>query len=363
MTSDTPALLQPAQLGALTLPNRIVMAPLTRQRALGTIPNALMAQYYAQRASAGLIIGEGTQIDPMGVGFERTPGIHDAAQVAGWRGVTEAVHRAGGRILCQLWHVGRASHSLLLGGELPVAPSALRIEPHQIMTPEGKRPYEVPRELRRDEIPALVGSFAAAAERAREAGFDGVQLHGANGYLIDQFLCDGSNQRGDEYGGSARNRARFLREVAEAVAAVWGAERVAVRLSPRGSSNGVGTSNRIETYGAAIDALKPVGLAFVELYDMRDGHPRAPEGPRLAPVLARQYGGNVIVNGGYDRETGITAIESGEAHAVAFGKLFISNPDLPRRFALGAALNEWDVNTFYTAGPEGYVDYPALEQV
>jgi N-ethylmaleimide reductase len=355
-TEQHPTLLTPVQLGPYTLRNRMVMAPMTRNRAVeGNVPSDSAVTYYAQRASAGLIVTEGTQVSHQGVGYPGTPGIHEADQVAGWRRVTDAVHERGGRIFAQLWHVGRISHPLLQpGGGLPVAPSALAAE-GQTFTVEGPKSFGVPRALETDEIAGVVEQFAHGARQALESGFDGVELHGANGYLIDQFLRDGTNRRTDAYGGPVENRVRFLLEVTEAVAGIWGADRVGVRLSPTGSFNSMSDSDPVATFSHATRELDRFGLAY--LHAVEPLAPRA-ETP-VAPLLRPLFHGPFILNGGYDRETGNAALAAGEADLISFGVLFLANPDLPERFAAGAPLNPPDRATFYQGGERGYIDYPA----
>lgn len=354
-------LFSPIQLGTYTLPNRIVMAPLTRNRAgAGNVPGPLNATYYAQRASAGLIIAEATQVSPQGVGYPGTPGIHSSEQVAGWRLVTDAVHEHGGRIFLQLWHVGRMSHpSLLPGGELPVAPSAIAPE-GQVQTYEGFAPAVTPRALEIHEIPGIIEQFRKGAENALAAGFDGVEIHGANGYLLDQFLRDGTNQRTDEYGGSIENRARFHLEVTEAVVGVWGADRVGMRLSPSGTYNSMSDSNPKATFGYLIQELNRFGLAYLHLVEPTEADIR--HGGIAVPTsyFRPLFKGNLMVNAGYDRDKANAAITSGNADLVSFGTLFLANPDLPERFRLSAPLNRPDPATFYGGGEKGYIDYPAL---
>jgi N-ethylmaleimide reductase len=357
-----PTLHSPVQVGPYTLRNRMVMAPMTRNRAVtGNVPSDLAVTYYAQRASAGLIVTEGTQVSPQGVGYPGTPGIHDEAQIAGWRRVTDAVHERGGRIFAQLWHVGRISHPLLQpGGAQPVAPSALAAE-GQTFTSEGPKPFGMPRALELEEIPGVVEQFAHGARSALASGFDGVEIHGANGYLVDQFLRDGTNHRTDAYGGPVENRARFLLEVTEAVAGVWGAERVGVRLSPTGSFNSMIDSDPAATFGYAARALDRFGLAYLHAVEPLA---RTPEMPApVAPELRSLFHGPFILNGGYDLATGNAALAAGEADLISFGVLFLANPDLPERFAEGAALNPPDRNTFYQGGERGYIDYPTREAV
>ncbi len=352
-----PDLFTPFQLGALALPNRIVMAPMTRNRAgPGNVPGALAAQYYRQRASAGLIVTEATQVSSQGVGYPGTPGIHSAAQVAGWRRVTDAVHAGGGRIFLQLWHVGRISHpSLQPDGALPVAPSAIAAK-GEAFTASGPQPFVTPRALETGEIPGVVGQFAEGARRALEAGFDGIEIHGANGYLIDQFLRDGTNRRTDRYGGTRENRARFLLEVTEAVAAVWGAERVGVRISPRSDFNDMSDSDPAATFGHVARALAPFGLAYLHVVE-----PVGADAAPLAPALKGAFGGPLMVNGGYTRPLAEAALVRGEADLVSFGASFLANPDLPSRLARNAPLNVPDPATFYGGTERGYTDYPALD--
>ena len=352
----TPDLFTPIQLGALALPNRVVMAPMTRNRAgAGNLPGALAAEYYRQRASAGLIVTEATQVSPQGVGYPGTPGIHSDDQVTGWRRVTDAVHAAGGRIFLQLWHVGRISHpSLQPDGVLPVAPSAIAAK-GDAFTASGPQPFVTPRALETAEIPGIVAQFENGARHALEAGFDGIEIHGANGYLVDQFLRDGTNRRTDRYGGSLENRARFLLEVAEAVAGVWGANRVGVRISPRSDFNDMHDSDPASTFGYAAQALAPLGLAYLHVVEpVGDAAP-------LAPALKAAFGGPLMVNGAYTRPLAEAALARGEADLVSFGASFLANPDLPLRLARNAPLNAPDPTTFYGGDARGYTDYPALE--
>jgi N-ethylmaleimide reductase len=352
-------LFTPFALGDLALPNRVVMAPMTRNRAgPGNVPGALAVEYYTQRASAGLIVTEATQVSPQGVGYPGTPGIHSEAQVAGWRQITDAVHRAGGRIFLQLWHVGRISHpSLHLDGALPVAPSAIAAD-GEAFTATGPQPFVVPRALATAEIPDIVAQFADGARRARAAGFDGVEIHGANGYLIDQFLRDGTNRRSDRYGGSLANRARFLIEVTEAVAGVWGAGRVGVRLSPRSDFNSMHDSDPRATFGHAALALSTLGLGYLHIVEPVGASPD--ETAPLAPDLKEAFGGPLMLNGGYTRPLADAALARGEADLVSFGAAFLANPDLPLRLAQDAPLNSPDPATFYGGDRRGYTDYPAL---
>jgi 2,4-dienoyl-CoA reductase-like NADH-dependent reductase (Old Yellow Enzyme family) len=346
-------LLCPLRLGDLDLPNRVFMAPLTRSRSgPARIPNALNAEYYRQRAGAGLILSEATAVTPEGVGYADTPGIWSDRQVEGWRAVTRAVHDAGGRIFMQLWHVGRISHPLFLDGALPVAPSAIAPQGHvSLVRPETR--YVVPRALAREELPRIVEQYRRGAANAQAAGFDGVEIHGANGYLLDQFLQDHSNRRTDDYGGSVENRARLMLEVTDAVIGVWGASRVGMHLAPRGESHDMGDSDPQATFGYVARELGRRGVAFIAA--------REHTGPgRIGPQLKAAFGGTYVANEGFDQASAEAVLAAGEADAVAFGKLFIANPDLPRRFALGAPLNEPDRKTFYGGGANGYTDYPAL---
>lgn len=361
-----PTLFDPVRLGALELGNRIVMAPLTRARATADrIPTDVMRAYYEQRASAGLILTEATIVTPKGAGYAATPGIYSAAQVEAWKPITEAVHRKGGKIVMQLWHVGRISDPSLLDGDLPVAPSALQPAGHvSLLRP--MRPYPTPRALDIDELPGIIEAYRKGAENAREAGFDGVEIHGANGYLIEQFLQSRSNRRDDIYGGPVENRTRLLFEVAEAVTAVWGPERVGVRLSPWGIANDSGEENPEALYGHAIAGLAARRISYLHLIEPRaSGAGRAevdrPEQPLATAVFRPRWPGVLIGAGNYTRDSAMAAVAGGTADAVAFGRAFIANPDLPRRLELGAALNPYNRPTFYGGGAEGYTDYPALE--
>jgi N-ethylmaleimide reductase len=359
---QTNSLFTSTKVGKLTLANRLIMAPLTRGRAdADRSPNDLMAEYYEQRATAALIVTEATAISPQGYGWFGAPAIYNAAHVEGWRKVTNAVHRHGGRIFLQLWHMGRVSHPDFQNGALPVGPSAIAAE-GEAHTPNGKKPYVTPRALETNEIAAIVRDYANAARLARDAWFDGVEIHAANGYLIDQFLRDGSNQRADRYGGSVENRARFLLEVTEAVARAWSPDRIGVRLSPTNPYNDMRDSDPLKTFTFAVHALNRFGLAYLHVFEGLPGHWSAQPGERVTPHLRRLFKGPLIVNGGYDRATAARAIAEGEADLVAFGTQFIANPDLVERFRAGAPLNPSDVNTFYAGGPRGYTDYPALTE-
>ena len=356
-----PDLFTPFQLGPYSLANRMVMAPLTRNRAgPGGVPQALNAAYYAQRASAALIVTEASQISPQGLGYPNTPGIHEPEQVAGWRRVTEAVRARDGRIFLQLWHVGRISHPTLQpGGALPVAPSAIRPE-GQAVTPDGPRDFATPRALALAEIPGIIEQYRRAARNALSAGFDGVEVHAANGYLLDQFLRDGSNRRDDAYGGPIANRARLLLEVTEAVAKVWGANRVGVRVSPVNSFNSMSDTDPDATFGHVTRALNRFGLAYLHVVE-RDFSDRVPEPSYDRRRLRAAFDGPYIASGGYDRLRGDWALASGGADLVAFGKHFLANPDLPERFRKHAPLNPPDPATFYGGDGRGYTDYPALD--
>ena len=351
-------LLTPIQVGALTLPNRALMAPLTRCRATRDhVPTPLMAEHYAQRATAGLLIAEATMVDERYSAFYTEPGIYGPEQVAGWRAVTDAVHARHGRIFLQLWHGGRASHPALNGGNEPVAPSAIPITNDQVHTPQGKLDYATPRALDDAELPGIVQSFRHAAVNAKEAGFDGVEIHGANGYLLDEFLRDGANKRTGPYGGPVANRARLMLEVTEAVCEVWGADRVGLRVSPLNSYNSMIDSDPVGTYTWLAGALNDFGLAY--LHVMRADVLGIQSGEVLGPIRAA-YRGVLVANMGYTPESGARAIADGEVDAIAFGTPFLANPDLVRRIELGAPLNPADPATFYTTGPEGYNDYPFL---
>lgn len=358
--NDNDTLFQPLQLGALTLPHRILMAPLTRARSTDRVPNDLMVQYYTQRASAALIISEATAISEQGYGWHGAPAIYTDEQVAGWRKVTDAVHAGGGRMVLQLWHMGRVSHPDYQRGELPVAPSAIAA-PGDAQTPTGKKPFVVPRAMSLSDIKQTIEDYKAATLRARAAGFDGVEIHGANSYLIDQFLRDGANQRTDEYGGSIENRARFLLEVVEAVANTWSANRTGLRLSPTMNGNGMSDSNPVALYSYVGKALNRFGLAYLHAAEaIRPGRLYNPDAPRVTPYLREAFNGPLLANGGYDKATAAHTIRDGLADGIVFGQKFIANPDLPLRLKLDAPLNEPNPATYYTQGVEGYLDYPAL---
>jgi N-ethylmaleimide reductase len=354
-------LLSSYRLGAFELKNRLVMSPMTRSRAVdGNVPNPLAATYYAQRATAGLIVTEATQVSPQGVGYIRTPGIHSVAQVAGWRQVTDAVHGAGGKIFAQLWHVGRISHPDFHDGALPVAPSAIAAD-GEVFTTRGRTKMVTPRALELHELPGIVDQFRKGAENARAAGFDGVELHGANGYLLDQFTRDGTNRRTDAYGGSVRNRARLPLEVTEAVVEVWGADRVGYKVSPNGAFNAMSDSDPIATFSYLSDELGRLRLLYLHATEGVAGPMAPPAGTVLAaPVLRQRFKGALILNGGYDSLSAEAAIARGDADLIAFGVPFLANPDLPLRYAERTPLNAPDQATFYAGEAKGYIDYPAL---
>ena len=357
-----PTLFDPIQLGAIHAPNRILMAPLTRGR--GTrehVPTPLMAEYYAQRAAAGLIISEATGISRQGLGWAYAPGLWTEAQVDGWKPVVAAVHKAGGRIFAQLWHMGRIVHPNFLGGAKPVSASATTA-PGEVRTYEGKAPYAEARPLTLEEIPGLIEDYRKAARNALAAGFDGVQLHAANGYLVDQFLRDGTNQRTDTYGGSIENRIRLLKEVTQALVEIVGADRTAVRLSPNDDPQGSGDSNSEPLFVAAVNALNDFKLAFLEMRASRPESNFRPAVRDLVPAIRKAYRGPLIINSDYHLADASAALASGRADAIAFGRPFLANPDLVARLKANAPLNQPDPETFYTQGAEGYTDYPTLDR-
>ncbi|MGC1527269.1 MAG: alkene reductase [Phormidesmis sp.] len=350
------------KLGAHDLKNRLVMAPMTRLRAIGGIPQPLMATYYAQRASAGLIVTECTAISPMSNGYMDCPGIYSSEQIEGWRQVTGAVHQANGKIFLQLWHCGRISHPALLQGKQPLAPSAIA-PVGELHTPIGKVTMETPQALEKNEIAEIVEQFRTGAENAEAAGFDGVELHGAFGYLIDQFLQDGSNHRTDEYGGSIENRAKFLLEVVAAVSSIWGTDQVGIKLSPSNTFYSMIDSDPLATFRFVLQALSSLNLAYVHLMepseiDLKNRDVLNP----VVPLFRPHYQGTFIANGNYTQETASIALAKGEADLVSFGRLFLANPDLPTRFKLNTSLNEPDPQTFYGGREIGYTDYPFLEK-
>ena len=358
-------LFEPIDLGAIPLKNRIVMAPLTRSRAIeGEVPNPLAVEYYAQRASTGLIISEATQISPSGQGYPNTPGIFTDAQVEGWKAITEAVHAKGGKMVAQLWHVGRVSiPDYQPDGGQAVAPSAIAAVGNAMTRDFSMTPFETPRALATDEIPGIVADYAHAAEMAKKAGFDGVEVHAANGYLIDQFLKDGSNQRDDRYGGSVENRARFLLDVVTAVVAVWGADRVGVRLSPSNGANGTMDSDPATIFLHVAAALKPFGLSYLHLIEGEPDTPMSIKGgaPQLAALMRDAFGGPLMLNGGLTRDLAQKALDDGRADLISSGVPVLANPDLVERWRLDAPLNAPDKATFYGGGAKGYTDYPFLE--
>jgi 2,4-dienoyl-CoA reductase-like NADH-dependent reductase (Old Yellow Enzyme family) len=359
------SLFQPIRLGAIEAPNRILMAPLTRGRAdPGCIPNALMAEYYRQRATSGLLISEATGITQEGLGWGSAPGIWSDAQTEAWKPVTEAVHQAGGRIVCQLWHMGRIVHPDFNDGKPPVSASATTAPGHS-HTPEGPKAYVEARPLRLDEMPRIVDDYGRAAENAKKAGFDGVQLHGANGYLIDQFLRDNSNLRDDDYGGTPENRVRLMREVMERLIAIWGADRVSIRLSPNGESQGCDDSNPEALFGEAARVLQGMGIGFLELRQPGpDGTFGSTDVPRQDALIRSIFTGPLVLNSDYTAEQAAADVASGRCDAVSFGRPFISNPDLVERIRIGA---EWAPNvgvprTWYFPGEQGYTDYPTMAE-
>ncbi|EHP91639.1 alkene reductase [Methylorubrum extorquens] len=373
-SSDTDALFQPYRLGPLDLPHRIVMAPLTRSRARlpGNVPNALMACYYAQRASAALIVGEATQISMQGQGYAWTPGIHSSEQAEAWRRVTRAVHESGGRIFCQLWHVGRISHPALQPDNmLPVAPSAI--------IPQGKAfienergegalvPFVRPRALTLEEMPYIVAQYERAARNAQSADFDGIEIHAANGYLLDQFIESSTNRRSDTYGGSVENRTRLLLEVAEALSRIWGPDRIGVRISPLGKMNEISDNDPEATFGYLVERLAEFGFAYLHLVNpataqMQKGGPPDQRSLALVKLIRERFKGALIAAGGFDAEAAAQWIREGRADLIAFGRKFIANPDLPERLRAGAPLNADDPTTYYGGGEKGYTDYPCLAQ-
>ena len=357
-----PNLFESVQLGSLVLANRVFMAPLTRNRAHADgVPSELAATYYSQRASAGLIVTEATQISPMGKGYFNTPGIHSAEQVRAWSRIVDTVHKSGGRIFLQLWHVGRISHtSLLPNNAQPVAPSAIRAN-SQTLIATGLAPVSEPVALTASGIKETLDDFRRAASNAKEAGFDGVEIHAANGYLIDQFLRTGTNQRTDDYGGAASNRVRFLTEATERVLKVWSSEQVGVRISPTGSFNDMSDDNPLDTFSVAVERLNSYGLGYLHVVETaQNSKGSSEEDMAMSAQLRKLWKGLYVANGGYDGPTGEQAIRAGHADAIAYGRLFLANPDLPRRLQIGAALNEPDPTTFYGGDAAGYTSYPAL---
>lgn len=373
-TITAPALFQAVKIGRYALPHRVVMAPLTRSRARqpDNVPTLLMTSYYAQRATAALIISEGTQVSMQGQGYAWTPGIHTQEQVEGWRVVTSAVHGSSGLMFMQLWHVGRISHPALQPDKmLPVAPSALK--PEGMAFVENERgegelvPFVRPRALETAEIPYVVRQYVRGSQNAIAAGFDGIEIHAANGYLIDQFISSRTNRRTDQYGGSVDNRSRFLFEIVEALVAIWGADRVGVRLSPLGSFNDIGDDDPEATFGSIAETLSGFGLAYLHIVnpamaDLEKGQQPASRALNMVNLIRKMYRGTLIVAGGFDLTTASEWIEQGRADAIAFGRKFIANPDLPLRLRLGAPINADDPATYYGGGAKGYTDYPTLAQ-
>jgi 2,4-dienoyl-CoA reductase-like NADH-dependent reductase (Old Yellow Enzyme family) len=358
-----PTLFDPVDLGAVRAPNRILMAPLTRGRSTKEhVPTPLMAEYYSQRASAGLIISEATGISRQGLGWAYAPGLWTDEQTAAWKPIVAAVHKAGGRFFAQLWHMGRIVHPDFLGGAKGVSASATAA-PGEIRTYEGKKPHQEARPLELGEIPGLLEDYRRAARNAMAAGFDGVQLHAANGYLIDQFMRDGTNKRTDKYGGSIENRIRLLSEVTRALVETVGADRTAVRLSPNDDSQGCSDSNPEALFAAAVKALDGLGIAFLEMRASRPESTFRPALRDLVPMIRKTFRNKLVLNSDYRLEDGNAALAAGRCDAIAFGRTFLANPDLPARLKANAPLNAPVVETYYTQGPEGYTDYPSLDRV
>ncbi|MBC2600522.1 alkene reductase [Puniceicoccus vermicola] len=353
-TATKSPLFQPLTVGAWNLPNRLIMAPLTRCRTgEDRVPNEMMVEYYRQRATAGLILTEATSVEPMGVGYANTPGIWNDKQVKGWKKVTEAVHAEGGRIVLQLWHVGRISDPIFLDGKLPVAPSAIKPDGH-VRHLRPMKAYETPRALETEEIAGIVEAYRRGAANAKKAGFDGVELHGANGYLLDQFLQDSTNHRTDNYGGPLENRARLMFEAVDAAVDVWGADRVGLHLSAKADAHDMGDSDLEASFTYVAREAGKRGLAFLFTRESQ-------EEPRLSPKMKKEFGGIMIANQQLDQKTAETLIENGDADAVSWGQLFIANPDLVHRMEIGAPLNEPQSDSFYGGSEEGYIDYPFYE--
>ncbi|OUR64610.1 alkene reductase [Methylophaga sp. 42_25_T18] len=362
MTLNT--LFSEEKLGDLTLPHRIVMAPLTRSRSSqpGDIPNDMNVEYYKQRSSAAMIISEATQISPQGKGYAFTPGIYSKDQIAGWQKITDEVHAQGSRIFMQLWHVGRVSHSSLQPGNfLPVAPSAIAVSEGQAFTYEGMQDFETPRELDFNEMPAIVEQYRQAAKNAKEAGFDGVEIHAANGYLLDQFLKDGTNKRTDIYGGRIENRSRLVLDVTQAVTDVWGGDRVGIRISPTGTFNAMSDSNPQALYNYLVEKLNQFNLSYLHVVEELGLSEESSDSFDFN-ILRKMFNGAYMANGGYTGETAEQSLSNGQSDFIAFGVPFISNPDLPERIKQGADLNVADPNTFYGGDAKGYLDYPTLGQ-
>jgi N-ethylmaleimide reductase len=353
---DALQLLTPIKKRGLQFKNRVFMAPMTRSRAADQIANDLMATYYGQRASAGLIITEASQISPQGVGYIATPGIHSQAQIDGWKKVTQEIHRQDGKVFIQLWHVGRVSHPDFHNGQLPVAPSAIPFK-GQSFTPQGLKDTVTPRAMTLAEIQSTIQDYKKAAEAAKQAGFDGIEIHAANGYLPHQFLEDGSNHRTDNYGGSIENRVRFLLEIIDAVIPIWGSEHISVRISPQNPFNGMSDSDPESTYTHLVQQLEQRNIGMLHMVDTANLNKGINS---LAPIMRQLFSGILLLNAGYDKQSAEDAIKSGIADAISFGKLFISNPDLPERFAHDASLTVADTNYFYGGNEKGYSDYSTL---
>lgn len=365
MNTQTLELLSPATLGDLELANRMILAPLTRSRAgRDFVPQAMNVTYYAQRASAGLIITEATQVSRNGLGYANTPGIYTQEQIEGWKKITEAVHNEGGKIFLQLWHAGRVAHpDLLEAGDIPVAPSPIAAD-YLADLPNGQFPHVMPRELKLEEISLIIEQFRQGAKNAKDAGFDGVEIHAGNGYLPDEFLQDNSNHRTDKYGGNLENRARLLLEITQAAIDIWGQEKVGVRLSPSSTFNDMHDSNPAATFSYVAQKLDQMGIGYLHIVEPRiKGNVTIEDdGKGLGAKFFRPiFHGTIITAGGYTRDTGEQVIQDNTADFVAYGRLFLANPDLPERFALNAELNKYDRNTFYSSGQEGYIDYPNLK--
>jgi N-ethylmaleimide reductase len=356
------SLYEPTRVGSIEVDNRIFLAPLTRNRSKDDFsPNDLAPEYYAQRASGGLLITEASQVSPEAIGYINTPGIYNDAQVAGWKKVTDAVHAAGGKIVIQLWHVGRISHtSLLPKQQAPLAPSAIRANAQTFVGAEGMVDVSEPRAMSKEDIQRTIGDYRHAAECAKQAGFDGVEIHSANGYLLDQFLTDGANQRTDEYGGSLENRFRLLGEVIDAVMDVWPADKIGVRLSPTGKFNDTFDSDRLAIFSYVVEQLNRYGLAYLHIVEAFPGIENTDEEKQIVASVIGKWRGFHIANGGYEKDSAEDLIASGKADAVAFGRSFLANPDLPKRLELGAEFNPVDESTLYGGGAEGYTDYPTL---
>ncbi|MEM7550161.1 MAG: alkene reductase [Bacteroidota bacterium] len=362
MSTSNLKLLEPASLGDLELKNRIALSPMTRSRAPESVPTDLMAKYYKQRSSGGLLITEATQIAADGIGYPWTPGIYTDEQTEGWKKVVDAVHEDGAYIFNQIFHEGRIAHPHFLNGDKPIAPSAVKPK-GQTFTGEGMKDLVEPREMGIDDIERVIAAFKLSAENAKKAGFDGIEIHGANGYIIDQFLQDGTNKRTDEYGGNIENRARFLFEVLEETISIWGENKVGLRLSPSGLLNDMSDSHPTEHFKYVIEKLNDYPLAYLHLVEPLIPVDKLPKySKNVAADFRAFYNGFVIANGGYTRETGEEALQAGNADMIAYGKPFLANPDLPKRFELGVDLNKADESTFYGGDEKGYTDYPTMKE-